>query len=697
MADKVPIRAGLSGASLTGLAIFASGETIGVAHGGTGLATIGSNQLVTGNGTSAITSESNLTFDGTILKATGDLCATVKVVSPALCIGSEYVLPTADGSAGQLMCTDGSGALAFATAAAGFVSTDAHTWTADQTFNDNVKVTLGTGGDADFYYDGTQVILSPAVAGSGGFLIGATANSTDQSGYTPLLVGKTSMLLGTTSGSSNTETILTENTYLSGGGWKHINTDEASYIYQNSGSIQFYTSPSAAADASFGGAERMRITSAGNVGIGTTAPAAILDVNGQKTDDTFIAEFVNTQTSDVAVQKGVKIRAGIDLYDQAFIVTRGSDDGEMFKVDGAGTIFICNDMIVKGDVGIGTTAPEAPLDIIGPAQGTVTTYGSEVPGLIINQQSATNEPGPLLEFRTYNTIDYWTQGYIAGVDMYANAGNISYAGGLAFFTQPGGSSDPAGQRSKGASLIERMRIDSSGSVGINNNDPSGTGSVQACTLVLGNTSLSSGSHTGMTMMAGTAGISRLDMGDTALSSAGGFYYLHSEDSMNFVTGGTWNGCLGSNGNLCITGAMSKASGSFTIDHPLESKKDTHHLAHSFIEGPQADLIYRGVTQLADGSAEINVDTVSGMTEGTFVVLNRCTQVFTTNESNWDAVRGSITGNILTIESNIATSAACISWMVVGERQDQHMFDTDWTDEDGRVIVEFVKPERPEEG
>ena len=117
MADKVPVKGGYDGSSLTGLAEFVSGDTLGIAHGGTGLATIGTNQLVTGNGTSAITTESNLTFDGTILKATGDLCATVKVVAPALCIGSEYVLPTSDGSAGQLICTDGSGALAFADAA----------------------------------------------------------------------------------------------------------------------------------------------------------------------------------------------------------------------------------------------------------------------------------------------------------------------------------------------------------------------------------------------------------------------------------------------------------------------------------------------------------------------------------------------------------------------------------------------------
>ena len=34
-----------------------------------------------------------------------------------------------------------------------------------------------------------------------------------------------------------------------------------------------------------------------------------------------------------------------------------------------------------------------------------------------------------------------------------------------------------------------------------------------------------------------------------------------------------------------------------------------------------------------------------------------------------------------------TDTACISWMVVGERCDKHMMETDWTDDNGRVIVE----------
>ena len=150
--------------------------------------------------------------------------------------------------------------------------------------------------------------------------------------------------------------------------------------------------------------------------------------------------------------------------------------------------------------------------------------------------------------------------------------------------------------------------------------------------------------------------------------------------------------LSSAGNLTISGSLSKGSGSFKIDHPLESKSNSHNLVHSFMEGPQADLIYRGKVTLVDGEAIVNIDTVSNMTEGTFVALNTNTQCFTTNETGWDLVKGSLSGNTLTITSQDNTSTDTISWMVVGERHDQHMIDTDWTDSNGKVIVERLKTE-----
>jgi hypothetical protein len=53
-----------------------SGTDLSVANGGTGASTFTSNALLTGNGTSAIQSESNLTFNGSTLAVTGNVTAT---------------------------------------------------------------------------------------------------------------------------------------------------------------------------------------------------------------------------------------------------------------------------------------------------------------------------------------------------------------------------------------------------------------------------------------------------------------------------------------------------------------------------------------------------------------------------------------------------------------------------------------------
>jgi hypothetical protein len=143
--------------------------------------------------------------------------------------------------------------------------------------------------------------------------------------------------------------------------------------------------------------------------------------------------------------------------------------------------------------------------------------------------------------------------------------------------------------------------------------------------------------------------------------------------------------------ITIPGSLSKGSGSFRIDHPLPELEKTHQLVHSFIEGPQADLIYRGVVALVNGKATVNIDIASDMTEGTFEVLCRDVQCFTTNESDWILVRGKVDGNILTIEAQDETATSSISWMVIGERKDKHMIDTEWTDDNGKVIVEPLKP------
>ena len=176
----------------------------------------------------------------------------------------------------------------------------------------------------------------------------------------------------------------------------------------------------------------------------------------------------------------------------------------------------------------------------------------------------------------------------------------------------------------------------------------------------------------------------------AFDNSGGDTPLLLQRRNNSATWSTQMTFEGNSNNVVFAGTVSKGGGSFKIDHPLPSMNGTHHLVHSFVEGPQADNLYRGRVTLVDGQASVNLDTTSNMTEGTFVLLNRDVQCFTSNETGWTAVRGTVSGNTISIEAQDNTCTDTISWMVVGERHDQFMYDNEFADDDGHIIVEPIK-------
>ena len=161
-----------------------------------------------------------------------------------------------------------------------------------------------------------------------------------------------------------------------------------------------------------------------------------------------------------------------------------------------------------------------------------------------------------------------------------------------------------------------------------------------------------------------------------------------------ITIATGNGTtaltLSSSQNATFAGSVSKASGSFNIEHPHPAKKATHRLVHSFVEGPRADLIYRGVVALTNGAATVDLDESSSMTSGTWVLLCRDPIAMVTS-NDWVQVKASVSGSTLTITAQDATYSGNVTWIVIAERHDEHMCDnkTDWTDVEGRVIVEPV--------
>jgi len=143
------------------------------------------------------------------------------------------------------------------------------------------------------------------------------------------------------------------------------------------------------------------------------------------------------------------------------------------------------------------------------------------------------------------------------------------------------------------------------------------------------------------------------------------------------------------GAVHVAGALSKGSGSFDIAHP--TKGGDWRLRHSFIEGPQADLIYRGTVTLAAGSATVDLDDAANMTDGTWEAL--CRDPWALVASSGNAVEWSLSGKILTITG--PADAVC-NWMVIAERQDDHMKSPEGSlaDDDGHMIVEYEREPSP---
>jgi hypothetical protein len=210
----------------------------------------------------------------------------------------------------------------------------------------------------------------------------------------------------------------------------------------NSGEFMLYDRTSSA--------YRLFVSSAGNVGIGASSPAATLQVEGE----TRIYPASGTAILRFGSGGAEKGKLSVDASSNMAFETANS---ERMRID------------ASGNLGIGTSSPAAPL-----------SFGSITNDARIYLRGNTNEFA--IGTNGLQTVYAGYQGHVFQTGSFGGA--------------------------------ERMRIDSSGRVGISNSSPSNYTGAGARTLVVGSNSSASDPH-GITVVGGSSSTSNLAFTDNA--------------------------------------------------------------------------------------------------------------------------------------------------------------------------------------
>lgn len=329
---------------------------------------------------------------------------------------------------------------------------------------------------------GEHFIIGGSARVNGTFGVGVTASSWG-AGYQVIQVSNTSLF-----GSSSLDLNLGSNMYLDNVGYKYISNGFASLYNQYLGKHYWSTASSGTAGNAITFTQAMTLDASGNLGIGTTSPstpldivsnsgASALNIRTRVNNDFGILSFSNyagTQTiSEIYIH-----RTGDNVGSLIFTTNNGSSATERMRI------------ISSGNVGIGTTSPTQKLDVNG---NIALSFNGE--SLIVNDQRDTDS----ISIRGAANINFHTF--------------------------------------NGSSYVERMRITSSGNVGIGTTSPSSYSFNDPAFLVVANTS---GNST-LSIVSSTTGIGYLAFADGTTGTdrySGSIFYSHSTNTMSFKTAGS---------------------------------------------------------------------------------------------------------------------------------------------------------------
>jgi hypothetical protein len=320
---------------------------------------------------------------------------------------------------------------------------------------------------------------------------------------------------------------------------------EPTVFYKSTSSLRFGT----ATDKVGGGyTERMRITSAGNVGIGTTAPLARFEVAGDsstaystsKSIETRGAITVRNPSNTAGTFSSIDIQAGTNAAASASISvindagTSNTNSTLTFALRDSTTNVIERMRITStGNVGIGTAAPVARLNVshadasIPDVIFTNTVASSSAGGAVLilqNIDGAANASGDRLATLIFRGAGDASNTVVTGarISAFAEANFTASSSptNLRFETTPTGST----------ATSERMRITSAGNVGIGTSSPT-----ERLSLTDGAFTIVSGGVTSL----------------FAHASSTAFYGTTSNHPVRFATNNTERARIDASGNLLV--------------------------------------------------------------------------------------------------------------------------------------------------
>lgn len=403
---------------------------------------------------------------------------------------------------------------------------------------------------------------------------------------------------------------------------------------------------------------QMTFDTDGNVGVGITDPAAPLSVN-------YNALFQNSSTG-IGSNDGLFV--GVDGADNAFVLNY---ENTALKIGTNNTVQMYYD--TDGDIGIGTMTPSYDLDIyksIGSTEVNIKS-GSGNSKLILDKGSSTTKAG----------IDLYDQGVYKGYAGLINDPTSRFVVNKSTSLNDGTFNINLENGYVGIGIDEPLaplHVEGSefgGNVGYFINHEAGTGIYAQC--FNDNSGMGGyfrGDNRGV-RGAASVGIegtgSYYGASGRAHGGSGTNYGVHGEANdgetnygvYGIANGGTTNYAGYFDGDVHVTGTLSKGGGSFKIDHPLDPLNKT--LSHSFVESPDMMNIYNGnVVTNQDGKARIDLPEWFSSLNRDFryqlTVIGDFAQAIVSEEVNNNQF------SIRTDKPNIK-----VSWQVTGIRKDPY--------------------------